>query len=67
MSSRYIEVQGTESVPKRTVDRLGWGVLLVWIGIAMLANMGWSVSLFGMGLVMLGVQLARKYFELKVA
>jgi hypothetical protein len=66
MSSRYIEVQGTESVTTRTIDRLGWGVLLIWVGVAVLANVGWSISLFGVGLIVVGVQLARKYFELNV-
>jgi hypothetical protein len=66
MSSKYIEVQYAESVPTHTIDRLGWGVLLIWVGVAILSSVGWSVSLFGVGLIMSGVQLARKYFELKV-
>jgi hypothetical protein len=67
MSRKCIQVQGTESVPARTVDTLGWAVFFIWVGVAVLANVGWSISLFGVGLIMVCVQLARKYFELKVA
>jgi hypothetical protein len=63
MISRYIEVQGARPQPKRTVDTLGWGVFFIWLGVAVLANVGWNMGLFGVGLIMLGVQLARKYFE----
>lgn len=55
----------TRALAKK-LDAIGWGVFLIWIGIAFLANFGWGVGLFGVGLVTLAVQLTRKYFRLPV-
>ena len=50
----------------RKLDAAGWGILLIWIGTAFLAQVGWGVGLLGIGIIMLGGQLARKYFGLPV-
>ena len=37
----------------------------VWIGISFLANFGLAIGLLGIGIITLGMQVARKYFNLK--
>lgn len=47
-------------------DAVGWGVFLMWVGVALLADVGWPVFFLGAGLIMLGGQAARRYFGLKL-
>ena len=48
----------------KKLDAVGWGLFLIWIGIAFLANVGWGVGLLGVGVIALGAQVARKYLGL---
>ena len=48
------------------LDTVGWGVFLVWVGAALLADLGWPVFFLGAGVIMLGGQAARRYFGLKL-
>lgn len=38
------------------ISAIGWGVLLVWIGIAILLQIGWGWGLVGVGVIILGSQ-----------
>ena len=51
-------------VPARRVDAAAWGLLFVWVGVALIAHLGWGLGLLGVGAITLGVQLARKYLGL---
>ncbi len=42
----------------RPIEAIGWALLLIWIGIALLAHIGWGWSLLGVGVIILGVQSA---------
>jgi hypothetical protein len=53
-------------ITARTIDSIGWGLFLIWCGIAFLAGVGWPVGLLGVGLIMIIGQAARKYFDYKV-
>jgi hypothetical protein len=46
------------------LDAVAWGLLLVWIGVALLANLGWGIGLLGVGILILGKQVTRKYMAL---
>jgi hypothetical protein len=48
------------------VDRVGWSLFFVWMGIAFLADVGWGVGLLGVGVITLGVQAVRKHYALKL-
>lgn len=50
----------------KTIDRSGWGLFFIWIGIAFMVDVGWGVGLLGVGVIMLCVQAARTYFGLKL-
>ena len=45
---------------------IGWSLFLIWVGIALLMNLDASIGLLGIGVITLGVQGARKYFNLKL-
>ncbi len=48
-----------------TVDTVGLGLFLIWIGIAFWLNLvGWG--LIGAGIIILGDQAFRKYLRIKV-
>lgn len=49
-----------------TLDTVGWGVFLMWVGAALLADVGWPIFFVGAGLILLGGQAARRYFGLKL-
>lgn len=40
----------------RQLDSIGWAILLIWIGVAVLADVGWGWTLLGMGCIILGAQ-----------
>jgi len=48
------------------LDTVGWGLFFIWIGIALFANVGWGMGLLGVGIIILGAQVTRKYFGLKL-
>lgn len=60
--------QSTEQnqVIAKTIERIGWGLLFIWVGVAFLANIGWGSGLLGVGAIMLGAQAARSYFGMNL-
>jgi len=48
------------------LDAAGWGLFFIWIGIALVAHVGWGAGLLGVGIIMLGAQVTREYFGLKL-
>lgn len=55
-----------KQVIAKTIEKSGWGLLFIWVGIAFLAKVGWGGGLVGIGVIILGSQAARTYFELKL-
>jgi hypothetical protein len=51
-------------VTAHKLDAVAWGLLFLWIGIALLANLSWGIGLLGVGVLILGMQTARKYMAL---
>ncbi len=49
-----------------TVARAVWGMLLVWIGAALLLHWSWGVGLLGAGVILLAAQAFRRYVHVKV-
>ena len=50
----------------RKLEAIGWGLFFIWMGAALFAHLGWGAGLLGVGIITLGVQAARKHFELKL-
>jgi hypothetical protein len=50
----------------RWLDRVGWGLFFIWVGIAVLADVGWGIGLLGVGILALGEQWARKHYGLEI-
>jgi hypothetical protein len=48
------------------IDTVGWGVLLMWVGAALFADVGWPTFFLGAGLIVLGSQAARSYFGMRL-
>jgi hypothetical protein len=48
------------------VTTCGWGLFFIWIGIALFARVGWAAGLLGVGTIILGAQVARKYYGLRL-
>jgi len=53
-------------VLNKKLDAAGWGLFFIWIGIALFAHVGWGTGLLGVGIIILGAQVTRKYFGLKL-
>ncbi len=61
------EVQAqTSGEASRTVARVVWGLLLIWIGAALLLRWSWGVGLLGAGAILLGAQAYRRATQLSV-
>ncbi|BDG05668.1 hypothetical protein [Anaeromyxobacter oryzae] len=50
--------------PEKRLHAGGWGLLFIWVGIALATRIGWGATLVGVGLITLGVQVARKLMGL---
>ncbi len=48
------------------LDKIGWALFFVWLGISFLADLGTGIGLLGIGIITLGIQLTRNYSKLKV-
>lgn len=59
-----IEINQTnplKQIAEKTIDSSGWGLLLIWIGLALMLDLGWGVGLLGVGAILLGAQATRAY------
>jgi len=45
---------------------VGWSLFFIWVGIVLLVKISPSVGLLGVGVITLGMQVMRKYFNLKL-
>ena len=58
------QVTSSEAGSSRSVATAGWGLLLIWIGTALLLRFEWGVGLVGAGTIVLAAQLMRRYLGL---
>jgi len=66
MNDTEIERQARPRTPVTVkLDTVGWGVFLMWVGAALLADVGWPVFFLGTGIIMLAGQAARRLSGLK--
>lgn len=40
------------------LSAIAWGLLFIWVGVAVLFNVGWGYGLLGVGAIILGSQVA---------
>ncbi len=50
----------------RRIDSAAWAVFFIWVGIVMLAGVPWDWFLVGVGVLILGVQVLRRQWNLKI-
>ena len=50
----------------RRLDAAAWGLLFVWVGIAVLTEVSWGAGLVGVGIITIGGQLVRKRLGLNL-
>jgi hypothetical protein len=51
-------VPPVKSARSRQLDAMKWAFFLIWIGVAVLANLGWGWALLDMTSIILGAQEA---------
>jgi hypothetical protein len=56
----------SKHVLHKKLDAAGWGLFFIWVGIALVTHVGWAAGLLGVGIIILGAQVTRKYFGLKL-
>jgi len=50
---------------EKKLDVAGWGLFLVWVGMAIITDIGWGTGLTGVGFIILLGQAARSYLGVK--
>ena len=50
----------------KTLEAIGWGVALLWVGVSLLLAFGWALVLMGLGILTLVMQGLRVSSGLKV-
>ena len=58
--------RGHRSTTVDRLDKIGWALFFIWVGTGFLLDLGWGLGLFGIGVIILGGQLARKLFNLRL-
>ncbi len=51
---------------RKKLDAVSWGLFFIWMGIAFLADVGWGAGFLGVGFIILGTQVTRRYFGMKL-
>jgi len=64
-SSDEQRTAGTNGIAHK-LSIAGWSLFFIWIGISFLAKFTVAIGLLGIGLITLGIQLARRAFNLAV-
>jgi hypothetical protein len=59
------EPPGTKDLSDK-LEAIGWGLFLVWVGVAFLADMGWGWGLLGIAIIILGEAAVRWRLDLKI-
>ncbi len=60
------KAENPEQAFAKIIESAGWGVFLIWFGTIFLAKLSWGIALIGFGVILLGTQLVRAVFALKV-
>ena len=60
--SEFMEQQDRASV----FDATGWALFFIWVGVAWLMAVGLGYGLLGVGILTLGMQGARRLFDVRV-
>ena len=50
----------------RRIDSAAWAVFFIWVGVVMLAGLPWDWFLIGVGVLILGTQILRRQWNLKI-
>ena len=73
METQETEVKKSKDSNERTENNLGhklsstgWALFFIWIGIAFIAKFTIGIGMLGIGIITLGIQAARKSYNLKV-
>ena len=60
-----MEKKAAKKLTKK-LDAIWWSLFFIWMGVIMITSAETAVAFLGIGIIMLGVQGARRYFQLKV-
>ena len=59
------ETRHTDKLSQQ-LDAAGWGLFLIWVGVAFLADVGWGWGLLGVGVIILGETVLRWAWQLGI-
>jgi ABC-type uncharacterized transport system permease subunit len=65
-SNMNIDMTANDHALDRKLGKIGWGLSLIWVGIAIMGNAGWGLGLIGLGAIVLGCHALRKYYRLGI-
>jgi hypothetical protein len=51
---------------RRRLDAAGWGLFIIWVGVALLMSLEWGVGLVGVAAVIFLKQAARRHFGFRI-
>ncbi len=55
-----VDAERTSEELSKGIDRVVWGLLLVWAGAVLLLGWGWGAGFLGAGAILLGAQVVRR-------
>jgi hypothetical protein len=61
-----VDGNAAKEAVSRSISRVGWGLLLIWVGAVVLLSWGWGIGALGAGAIMLGAQAVRRYRQIEV-
>jgi len=61
-----VEPSVAREAVSRSISRVVWGLLLIWVGAVVLLSWGWGVGALGAGAILLGAQAVRRYRRIEV-
>lgn len=63
-----VRLSGSTSgvVQDKKIEGTAWGLLFLWIGVVLLADVGWGIALLGIGAIILGAQAWRSHAGARV-
>jgi hypothetical protein len=61
-----VNPNAAQEAVSRSIGRVVWGLLLIWVGAVVLLSWGWAIGALGAGAILLGAQAVRRSRRIEV-